>query len=219
MPYFSQMSLDEPLNRANITIINAMEDEAVQGVLALFGYTADRMQGGRNLLETAQTLHLKQKSEYGDQYAATEALDTAFDTANTSYIRWLKVARVALEGDTNAMVTLGINGRRKKALAGWLAQARQFYSHALADVLVLEKLAVYGLSADILTAGQAEVETVAAALLAQKKEMGEAQQATKNRDEAVDDLEEWLHLFLQIARIALEETPQYLEKLGVVEPS
>jgi hypothetical protein len=46
-----------------------------------------------------------------------------------------------------------------------------------------------------------------------------AQDATQARDAALDALDAWMSDFIAIARLALEERPQYMEKLGVVEPS
>ena len=53
--------------------------------------------------------------------------------------------------------------------------------------------------------------------LTQEKEKGEAQAATKARDAALDDLQDWLSDYLAIAKVALEEDPQLLEGLGVLQ--
>lgn len=100
-----------------------------------------------------------------------------------------------------------------------MGQARQFYLNALADATVSEKMADYGITQAKLENGKALLDQAEAANAAQKKEKGEAQQATQERDKAMDSLEEWLSDFIVIARIALEDKPQLLEKLGIVEPS
>ena len=85
--------------------------------------------------------------------------------------------------------------------------------------MVIEKMSAFGITQEKLEAGKSLVEQTETAKASQEKEKGEAQQATLDRDNAVDALDEWMGDFIAIARIALEEKPQLLEKLGIVEPS
>ena len=48
-----------------------------------------------------------------------------------------------------------------------------------------------------------------------QKEMAEDQEATRIRDEAVDAMDEWYSTYKQAMRIACEDAPQLLEKLGI----
>jgi hypothetical protein len=83
----------------------------------------------------------------------------------------------------------------------------------------LSKLSGYGVTPEKLQAGQQMADEAEAANAAREKEKGEAQQATKDRDEAVEIMDDWMSDFRKIARIALADKPQLLEKLGILERS
>lgn len=212
-------SIADRLLAAQVAIENAISDTEVKSLLTVFGYGDDRLNTGKALLDTVNQLQQQQQKEYGDQFEATDALNETWDNANKEYMRLVKVARIALKSEHACYLKLDLIGRRKESLSGWLKQAKQFYLNALADNVVLEKMAEFGMSQEKLEAGKTLVEQTETANAAQKKEKGEAQEATQKRDEALDDLEEWLSDFIAIARIALEDHPQLIEKLGVVEPS
>lgn len=211
--------INERIAVAQVALDNAQSDVILKDALAVFGYDAERIDAGRALLDAAQSAQETMAAEYGDQYEATDALQAAFDTANTTYMRHVKVARIALQDERGAAQALALTGRRKRTIPGWLDQARQFYDNALGDEAILTALGHFGITAEALEAAQAEVDAVATANAAQEREKGEAQDATKARDEAMGALDGWMSDFRAIARVALEDRPQQLEKLGIQVPS
>lgn len=212
-------TIDAKLVSSQVAIANAMDNDAIKAPLAAFGYDEAKLQEGKALYEAAQTKHDQQKKEYGEQYAATDAFEAAMNSANKDYMTHLKIARVALRDLRGAAEALQLEGRRKKTYAGWLKQAGIFYTNALADEETKTALAKFGIDEAKLTAGKAAVQEVADKQAAQFKEKGEAQAATAARDEALEGLLDWMSDFVAIARIALENDPQLLEMLGIVEPS
>ncbi|RED91912.1 hypothetical protein [Marinoscillum furvescens] len=212
-------TIDAKLLSAQVALENALHNETIKTSLGEYGYDEPKLNEGLTLFNDAYTKHLDQKKEYGDQYAATDALDTAMDHANALYIRHVKIARIALRTDRGASATLELDGRRKQTYSGWLKQARLFYANALASTQILSALAHFGITTEKLEEGQAAVAQVETSLVQQLREKGEAQNATEARDEALDALMDWVADFIAIARIALEHKPQLLENLGIIQPS
>ena len=215
----SKKTIDAFLNDARIAIDNALAQPQIQTYLTEYGYTPEKLQQGKALYEAALAAQQKQKREYGEQYSATAALNETWETAKESYIRHIKIARITFKNDPGAAAELALNGSRKRTLSAWLLEAKQFYQNILSNQGFLDAIAEYGITPAKLEAAKVEVEAVEAANLAQKKEIGEAQDATKARDAVIEELSTWLSDFVVIARIALEEKPQLIESLGILERS
>jgi hypothetical protein len=172
-------------------------------------------------LEALNALHAEalalteqQQHEYGEQYAATDTVQQAWDTADAAYSTAVKIARIAFRGDEVARNALGLSGTRKRSLSGWLDQARRFYNNLLRTPGFITTMSAYTYDQAKLTAEANLVEATAAASEAQDKERGEAQEATKLRDAKLDELDQWLADYKVIAEVALAPSPQMLEQLG-----
>ena len=93
------------------------------------------------------------------------------------------------------------------------------YANILGTPEALTVLAQYGYSPDRLAAELAAVDEVEALHSKRLGEKSEAQQGTVERDKAIDELCNWYSDFRAIARIALYDTPQLLEAMGITVKS
>jgi len=215
---YSNLSIDGKLAASQLALANAASNAEIGAHLAAFGYDAARIAEGQALYDTAQAVQVAQKQEYGEKYAASQAFETAWQTANQTYIQWVKIARVTFDNNPHAATALGIAGRRKPTYPGWLEQAQQFYLAALTNEDFQTGLARFGVTLQKLQDGKALVDAVVSAKQAQGTETAEAQQATQARNAALEALDAWMSDFIAIARIALEGT-QLSEALGILERS
>jgi len=194
---------------AQVAIDTVMADPSLLAIMAEYGYDAARMQEGRALREQALALEAQQRAALGERFAATDARATAHARAHAAYMRHLAVARVALRGDRGAAQKLDLATSRKRAQAGWLIQAQQFYTNALADGAIAQRLAAYGLTREQLAEALRTVVAVAAALVAQQATADTARARTKERDAALAALDRWMRDFRDIARVALADQTQW----------
>jgi len=213
--YRADASIAQRLVSAQIAIEAVLADAALQEAMAAYGYDATRMLEGRALREQALGLVQQQRARLGAQLAATDARAAAQAQAHAIYMRHVGVARVALRGDRGATQALDLAGR-KRSKSSWLMQAQQFYANLLDDAAIVAKLAGFGLAPAQIAAGQQLVAAVAAGDVAQQSRKSIAQETMKMRDATLEALNDWMRDFLAIARIALAEQPQTLERLGII---
>ncbi len=212
-------SIDQRLADAQLAISNSLNSPEITAAVTPYGYGTVVLEPAHDLYKECVELVAIQKDEYGDQYEATVALQTIWDTANRTYMDTRKISRIALRGREKAKATLGLNAKRKKSIGGWMEQTAVFYSNMLRNPDFIVAMAPYGYDQLKLEAEAALMQEVVTANGVQENERGDAQEATKMRDAKLDELDQWLADYKVIAKIALQNTPQQLEKLGWIAPS
>ncbi|SHE85010.1 hypothetical protein SAMN05444274_102565 [Mariniphaga anaerophila] len=212
----SKMSIEEILYASGLRINNSLSDRKILDAVSPMGYPEAKLNEGAALLEETVTLVETQKKEYGEVDEAQSGYEAVRKTANQTYMDMLRIARVALKNDVKAITTLDLDGRRARTLSGWLKQTLGFYRAVLANDEWKAAMAAYGQPEEKFSAQVTAIEEVATASEAIKKEMGDAQNATLERDMKLEELVDWINDYEVIARIALADKPQLLEKLGIV---
>lgn len=212
-------SIADRLSIAETTFTNVAQDPDLAGPLAEFGYDTDRMQEGETLFQEARDAFQEQVRQYGEQYDATERVQRAYESAQEEYRAFVRVARVALRDRDGLGAVLDLSGTRNRSLSGGLEQMRLFYQNALGDDQILDALALFNVTPEKLEEAQRRLDTVATLRAEQSSESGEAQDATKIRDAAMQELDAWMRDFQDIARVAFTDRPQFLEKMGMLARS
>ena len=207
------------LMSAKTMIENALSDDTVKTALAGYGYDEARLQSGKALYDEAFELDLTQKRESGEKVAATTEFNNLWAEADQQYMKTLKVARIVLKNLYKADQAAMLYGVRKQSFNGWQEQAVSFYANILNDPELLEAMAGYGYPEDRLNQEYEMVQQVIEQNLRQKKEKGESEQATRFRDQKLDQLADFVSDLRGIAKVALADTPDYLEKLGILARS
>lgn len=212
--YSDYQSINEFIYEAETMLTNAQLEDVLP-LLEKRRYTKKVLEAKLAELEALRTLNQRQKEEYGEQHDATEAFLTARAGLFKTYMKHLKLARMALRDNTGAKTALGLSGERKRSKSGYLAQAQQFYDGALNSKAYQAALDTKGIEKEELEAAKAALKGLKGLADAQHKETGEAQAATAARDVAYDKLYAWVRDFKATAAIALEDTPGLMAKMGL----
>lgn len=210
------MSSSDLLYQCGLRINNSLNDSVILSAVSRFGYNEEKLNLGKVLLNESEQLVQLFDKEHGEVDAAFSERNILQEKANATYTIPFKVAKIAFKNDAAAQVALQLSGRRAVRFSKWLTQTKSFYNNLLANAQWLEVMAGYGITAEALTAGLEEVKEVESLNEVVMREKGDAQSATVARDNKLEELYEWVSDYEEIARIALMDNEQLLEKLGIV---
>ena len=202
-------TIADQLNAAQLAVDNSLADDEIKTLVSGYGYSAEKLAEGQALFNTAQSAVAVQEQATGAQQAASEALGTAKSAAFDAYQALAKVARAALP--KSALAGLGLTGKMPRATAAFQTAANTLFTNAA----TFPALAEYGYGGLRLAAERAKIDAFVQADQAQEAAKGAAQQATRDQDAALKALNQWTARYIKIARVALRDKPQLLEKLGV----
>lgn len=208
----SPVSIAERLNVAELAIANTLAEAEIQALVSEYGYTSATMTVGKTLLEAARSAVASQVAAMGAQVQAHRELLRAEGYARDAYRTLAKVSRAAFQSDQSRLTALGLNKAQPLAAAAFLAASAVLFENA-PDA---PKLREFGYDDDRLKGEQAKIAAFTLAAQKHRAAVGASQQATQDRDVALDELDAWRALYLKIVHVALRGKPQLIEKLGVI---
>jgi hypothetical protein len=210
-----QLSNDELLTLGT-RILDNSQAPPIQDAMATVGYDEAAFQRGQALRDAFAAALQARQSEYGEQITATEALNDAWDAFHSqTYMPHVTIARLVFDDSSGTIRRLGIDGIRPEAFDAYLQEAQRFYTTIAGDADVQAALAERGVDEAAVTQAQADLDQLEALDQTQEREIAEAQQATRARNDARRAFADWLADYQKFARVALAAQPELLEQLGL----
>ena len=209
------ITIERELYTARQVVEAVMRDEAIQAVLAEYGYDTAMISTGQQLYQQAEASVQDWYADYGEQYAATAEVQALWAEAKEVFRVTRQIARLAFEDDNYALTALRLRGPLDHSFSGWLNQVTTFYQNIFKVQDWLATMAAYGYDQARLEAQAAKVDTVLEAHIIQQEKMLEAQQATQARDKEVGELNRWMRQFKGVVRAIFAEETAVLAKLGL----
>lgn len=190
-----------------------LTDAVVRAALGKKGFDTQKLSEGLALCDAADAKWNARQEAIAKQSNCTSLVNGLFDEARKSLSDLRETARVAFKEEA-ALKALGVTGDVPEDVQRFLTHARSTYTTAKKEEYN-GALARHGYATEELDRQLAALEDLRKASDAQSQVMGDAQQATRARDDAVAPVREFRKNILKIARRAFRKEPEQARKLAV----
>ncbi len=218
MPTRSKSSISEQLNAAQVAVTNTLADAEIQGLVTQFGYPPEKLTEGKVLYDAALSAVNAQIAAAGSQFQATSNLRIAETIARDAYQALAKVARAVFVNDNARLAQLGLSGSMPKSTAGFISAAYAIFDNANNVPEIKSALESFGYTEEKLASERQKISAYDSANQTQESWKGAAQQATRDQDTALKAMNAWLAQYIKIAKVALRDKKQLLEKIRRSSP-
>jgi len=180
-------------------------------------YTEERLVQGDELYQAAKTAAVTQGIEKAEGMAATRNYNNVRESIHEGLVQVRQAARYFFKKELRLLKLLQVDHEIPSNYAQWKVMAGTTFSMIQSEAGVQEKLALVGVTAEVVADYVSQIAQIDQLRLTAEKEDGEAQQASQHKQEAFDelkaycsDLRECLNLFYQ------GPERQKLEEVGII---
>lgn len=209
-------TLADTMGKNRQLIFNGLKEPEILERLSKLGV-------GQEALEKAWKLFQVVEGMFGTKDAVYQSKSKLYDDylleagdRQSSFKDLQGIIRMAARKDADLQDRLNIQYMGKVRIEEWINRSAAFIDRVLKEEVFMAQISKYGLSAERL---QNEKESILALRGMRDRalaEKGSAEEATRIRDEKLEELEDVCYEIKTIAKIALADKPQLLESLGIV---
>ena len=214
MPLKKNQTEAEALEQYRVSLENVEKQPEIATIMAEFGYDETLLTEGKTVLtKTRQAFDFNKKEDDETSEAYKNFTELKENLAKT-YTLHRKKGKVIFRKEPTTLSKLALTGSLPTAYIKWLETVKKFYTVASSDTDVQSKLVRLKITTEELNGTIELISNLELARAEYLREKGESQDATKLKDKAFGEIDDWMSEFYAVAKIALEDNPQLLESLG-----
>ena len=208
--------MSQSMAQIELAINGTLGAPAILERIEHFGYSEERVREGLAMYNQTNEEFRNFQREYGEQYTAHGEMSELWGKNRETYMQILRLSRVGLKNKPGVLHSLRATGTRKRSITGFMDDAQMLYNNLMIQPEFMTIMSGFGITAEKLNDALAQLNILSEAHKKYFREKGEAQDQTVKRDLMYDRLYDWYSDFRAVLRIALTDSEQMLEKLGIV---
>ncbi|NQX82295.1 MAG: hypothetical protein HRT66_09925 [Flavobacteriaceae bacterium] len=207
------------LESTRIMFENTLNHQGILEALANVGYTEEVITEGKNIYLSTKEVFDLNKKEDDETREGRIAYEKAYTLLEKHFKNNRKKAKIIFREDSAIQQKLMISGSSPKSYPTLVEACEKFYGVLSIDTELQAMVTRLAITTNNIEEGKTLLTDLQKRREYYKKEIGESQNATKQKDKSLKELEYWVRDFKQVNEIALEDQPQLLEVLGYYVPS
>jgi len=211
--HYSKLPFENFVNKVDEVLGQSLSDQNLVSTLSSFGYGLNEMEKGRMLLEDLKMTDQEQEASRQRRVELNKERNQLQKDIQRRYMRWIKLGRVVFDEDKMARQTLGLDGPREKHFDEWYRQVYMFCRNLLAEKNWMQAMNGFGVKRNDVENVLSDLEKLEELNTRFEHAKDISKKMTQKKQDQLMQLQDWLSDYLKIARLALEEKPELLNKL------
>ncbi len=209
-------SIGNQLNRCRVAIQNTIKSPDILALVGAKGYPLSVMNEGQTFCNAANSAVNDATEKAGALSLGNQHAAESFAAAQNAFQDLAKTARAVFLRNAAVRSLLGLDQKMPRAAGDFTRAFNKLFNTGAYTPEIRAKLLAKGYTDAKLSLDRSKLSEWAFAVENQSACDGAAQEATVAQTTAIKALVDWVAEYLKIARVALKQQPQLLEKIGVL---
>lgn len=202
------------LNKWETSLTNCENQPQIAEAMGEIGYGPEKIGEGKLRLSATVSTWRANKTEDDESDEASAVFYNEYNNYKKQYRKDRKKAKVVFDNPV-ILSKLKVDCEVPDSYDNFMEHSFSLYNELTKDITLVTEMSLMKVGPDEVVARLDAHAKVKATRQSYLKERGESENATKLKNEAMNEMDQWMRKFYKVAKIALEDSPQLLESLGM----